>query len=99
LINLHTIILPSVSFISLSSSFFPLPFPSPPIDAFLQTDTFANFTTSFVRTTTNSARTFANTSGLKQYKLTFYIVAGFVGVWVLWKLGASHWGREDVTPA
>ena len=68
---------------------------TPPPHLSSQTNTFTSFTSSFLRTTTNSARTFANTSGIKQYRLTLYIVAGFVGVWFLWKIGASHWGRES----
>lgn len=59
-----------------------------------QTNTFASFANSFLRTTTNSARTFANSSGVKQYKLTLYIIGGFVLVWLLWKLGAARWTRD-----
>ncbi|CDZ96986.1 BET1 [Phaffia rhodozyma] len=61
-------------------------------------NTFETFTTSFLRTTTNSARTFANSSGVKQYKLTLYIAGAFVGVFLLWKMGIAHWGREPEGP-
>lgn len=59
-----------------------------------QANSFGAFGTSFTRTTANSARTFANSSGIKQYKVTIYTVAAIVGVWLLFKLGAAHWGRE-----
>lgn len=68
-------------------------------DPLPQANSFTAFGTSFARTTTNSARTFANSSGVKQYKVTLYTVAAIVGLWLIIKIGASHWGRvQPETP-
>ncbi|KAN0062852.1 hypothetical protein ACQY0O_004673 [Thecaphora frezii] len=47
-------------------------------------DQFDNFGNSLSRTSGHFTRTLAN--GARNHRLTLYIVAAFVGLWLLWKL-------------
>lgn len=47
-------------------------------------DSFDNFSTQLQRTSNHFSRTVVN--GARQHRLTLYIVGGFVGFWLLYKL-------------
>ncbi|PWN47933.1 hypothetical protein IE53DRAFT_223070 [Violaceomyces palustris] len=47
-------------------------------------DQFDNFSSSLARTSNHFSRTIVN--GARQHRLTLYIVAGFVALWLLWRL-------------
>lgn len=47
-------------------------------------DSFDNFSSSLSRTSNHFSRTVAN--GARHHRLTLYIIAGFVGLWLVYKI-------------